>query len=120
MVQAEINIHAPVTLVEIGSFARAIASMLSADEIADLTFQIASNPDQGEIMPGTGGVRKIRWAIQGRGKRGGARVIYYYYDREVPIFLLTAFAKNERTDLKQAQKNELRKLVKELVSHYKR
>lgn len=56
-------------------------------------------PDVGDLIPGSGGLRKIRWAYQGRGKRGGIRVIYYYKSKESLIWLLTMYAKNEMTDL---------------------
>jgi hypothetical protein len=66
-------------------------------------------------MPGTGGVRKLRWALEGKGKRGGARIIYYFHSRAMPIFLLTVFSKNEKVDLSKSEKNELRKLIPILV-----
>jgi len=60
-------------------------------------------------------VRKQRWGLEGRGKRGGARVIYHFHDRSVPLFVLTAFAKNQRADLSQDDRNGLRKLTGLLV-----
>lgn len=71
-------------------------------------------------MDYTGGVRKLRWALAGRGKRGGARIIYYYYNREIPIFAITAYAKNELENLSQADRNEFRKLTRMLVENYRR
>ena len=65
----------------------------------------------GDLVPGTGGVRKLRWGLEGRGKRGGARVVYFYHDPDVPIFALTAYAKNERADLSQQDRNDFRKLT---------
>jgi hypothetical protein len=81
---------------------------------------IAANPAAGEVIPGTGGVRKIRWAIQGRGKRGGARVIYYYHDERMPVFLLTACAKNRKESLTASERNELRRGIPLLVAGYLR
>src|ERR1035437_8607549 len=72
---------------------------------------LADNPTAGDLIPGTGGVRKLRWALEGRGKRGGARVVYFYHDPDVPIFALTAYAKNERADLSQQDRNDFRKLT---------
>lgn len=109
----------PVTLVEVGPFLRNALSLLTEDDLDALTFEIARNPRQGVVIPGTGGVRKIRWAIRGGGKRRGARVIYYYHDDRMPIFLLAIYAKNEKVNLSQPEKNEIRKLVRELVSQYK-
>ena len=72
---------------------------------------LAYHPTAGDLIPGTGGVRKLRWSLEGRGKRGGARVVYFYHDPEVPIFALTAYAKNERADLSQQDRNDFRKLT---------
>jgi hypothetical protein len=70
-------------------------------------------------MPGTGGVRKLRWQLGERGKRGGARVIYYFYNLSMPLFALTAFAKHQRTDLSRAEQNDLRQACKLLVETYR-
>lgn len=59
-------------------------------------------PTAGVVIPGAGGVGKLRWGLEGRGKRGGARVIYFYHDRDMPLFLLEAHAKNEQDNLSQA------------------
>jgi len=59
-------------------------------------FLKGANPEAGEIIPETGGVRKIRWALAGRGKRGGTRVIYCYHNERLPLFLLTAYGKTRR------------------------
>jgi len=71
-------------------------------------------------MPGTGGVRKLRWASKGKGKSGDARVIYFYYNENIPLFLITIFGKNEKINLSKAERNELVKLVKELIKNYRR
>jgi hypothetical protein len=71
-------------------------------------------------MQGTGGVRKLRWASKGKGKSGGSRVIYYFYNETIPLFMLTIFGKNEKINLSKAERNELAKLVKELIKSYKR
>lgn len=60
---------------------------------------LATNPNSGDIIPGTGGVRKVRYQASGRGKRGGARVIYFYFDDDYPLTALAIYAKNERDDL---------------------
>ena len=77
---------------------------------------LAASPEVGDLIPGTGGLRKIRVPLAGRGKRGGARVIYYYYDVTLPIYLLLVYAKNERDDLSSAQKVVLQRLVRTIVA----
>lgn len=72
-------------------------------------------PNSGVIMEGTGGVRKLRWARTGSGKSGGVRVIYYFHDESMPLYLLTAFGKNEKANLSKEERNLLAKAVKELV-----
>ena len=64
---------------------------------------LAAHPAAGDLIAGTGGLRKLRWALEGRGKRGGARVIYFLHSEQLPLFLLTAYAKNERADLSVAE-----------------
>jgi hypothetical protein len=81
---------------------------------------LAYNPTAGDLIPGTGGVRKLRWGLEGRGKRGGARVIYFHHDAGLPLFALTAFAKNERADLSQQDRNDFRQLTAVLVEAFKR
>jgi hypothetical protein len=81
---------------------------------------LAANPTAGTLIQGTGGVRKLRWGLEGRGKRGGARVIYFYQKVDLPLFALTIFAKNERADLSQHDRNDLRGLTKLLVDTYQR
>jgi hypothetical protein len=66
----------------------------------------------------TGGVRKLRWALAGAGKRGGARVIYYFHSENLPVFVLAAYGKNEKANLSQAERNAISKLVPILVAGY--
>ena len=70
-------------------------------------------------MPGTGGLRKLRWALPGRGKRGGARVIYFLHSEKLPLFLLTIYAKNERADLSASDRADYRQFAKQLVTTYR-
>jgi hypothetical protein len=73
----------------------------------------------GVVVPGSGGVRKLRWGLEGRGKRGGARVIYFFHDMEMPLYLLEAFAKDDRANLTKAECNELRQVTEQIVESYK-
>jgi hypothetical protein len=72
---------------------------------------IAANPQSGDVIPDTGGVRKVRWARAGTGKRGGARVIYFYHDANRPLYLLMVYAKARREDLTSDEKRTVRKLA---------
>ena len=84
-------------------------------ERAELVNYLAYNPTSGDLIPGAGGVRKLRWGLEGRGKRGGARVIYFFHDLDMPLYLMTAYAKNERENVSQAEINTLQKIARALV-----
>ena len=108
------------TVVETQEFLRRAKPLMSGSERKDLVAFVGANPEAGEIIPGTGGVRKIRWALEGAGKRGGARVIYYYHNQRLPVFLLSAYAKNQTADLSQSERNAIKRLVPALVAGYMR
>ncbi len=76
---------------------------LSVEEYRALQWELATRPNIGDIIPASGGVRKMRWAVKGRGKRGGLRIIYYYRTSKGQILLLTLYAKNEVADLTAEQ-----------------
>ena len=109
-----------VTVVEVPEYIRRVERLLDEDERNNLTFHLSIHPKSGAVMLGTGGVRKLRWARKGKGKRGGVRVIYFFYDEDIPLFLLTIFGKGEKENLSKAERNELAKLVKILIKTYKR
>jgi hypothetical protein len=111
---------APVTVVETPEFLSVTRNLMTEEERALLVDYLAHNPTAGEVIKGTGGVRKVRWRLEGRGKRGGARVIYFYHSADVPLFALTAYAKNVRADLSQRDRNDFRQLAKILVESYGR
>lgn len=81
---------------------------------------IAAHPKDGDEIQGTGGARKLRFARPGKGKSGGYRIITFYSGKDIPVFLLSMFAKNEKSNLSQEEKNELRKLLRELPATYRR
>ena len=85
---------------------------------SDLVGLIGANPEAGDLIPETGGVRKMRWALPGRGKSGGARVVYYYLNETLPVFLLAAYGKNEKANLSKAERNAMAKLVPTLIQNY--
>lgn len=68
----------------------------------------------------TGGIRKLRWARKGKGKSGGVRVIYFFYDDRMPLFLFTIFGKGEKENLRKSERNELGKLANVLIKTYRR
>lgn len=81
---------------------------------------VADNPEAGDVIPDTGGLRKLRWGRQGMGKRGGARVVYFYHDDEMPLFLLLIYAKAQQEDMTPDQKRQARMLVGTLKQEYGR
>lgn len=82
------------TFVETRLFTKLVQEYLSDDEYGALQQALVANPEAGDVIPGSGGVRKLRWSIAGRGKRGGIRVIYYLRSRQGQIWMLTLYAKN--------------------------
>ena len=109
-----------VTVVERPEFLARTDTLMTEGERELLIAYLAASPTAGDLIPGTGGVRKLRWGLAGRGKRGGATVIYFYQKADFPLFALTIFAKNERADLSQHDRNDLRGLTKLLVDTYRR
>jgi hypothetical protein len=97
--------------VESSFFAQALFDLWDDDEYGHLQDHLARHPEAGAVVSGTGGVRKMRWKLRGRGKRGGARVIYYYAKPRGQIWLLMAYAKSEQDDLTPEQERQLRVIV---------
>jgi hypothetical protein len=95
------------TVVETTAFARRAEKLLSTEEHEELIFYPALHPGSGDEMPGTGGVRKVRIAAKGRGKSGGVRVIYYFFDEQNPLYAIFLYGKNEQADLTAQQKKEV-------------
>jgi hypothetical protein len=95
------------TVVETAEFLIRSSKLMSDEQRARVVEMLARDPECGEIMQGTGGVRKVRVALTGRGKSGGARVIYYFHSERFPVFALTVFAKNERANLTPAERNAM-------------
>lgn len=107
-----------ISIVELKGYQRDAERIFSLEEREELTEFLATTPHVGDIIPQTGGVRKLRWAAKGSGKRGGARVIYYFRDLNMPVFLLAVFGKGERADLTMSDRHALAGLVDELVGEY--
>jgi mRNA-degrading endonuclease RelE of RelBE toxin-antitoxin system len=77
------------------------------------------NPNAGVVIPGTGGVRKLRWAVPGRGKSGGARVVYYFHDENLPILALGIYAKNQKIDITGEDRKQMKAAIHEYIGFYK-
>lgn len=99
------------TFVETRLFSRLVHDYLSDDEYAALQRHLSDSPESGDVVPGTGGVRKVRWAVKGRGKRGGVRVVYVARVAKDVIWLLTIYAKNE---VENISAKALRKIREEI------
>jgi hypothetical protein len=104
-----------ITVAELAEYQRRAEKLLADSERLDIVNYVAAFPKAGDLVMGTGGVRKLRWRRGGKGKSGGVRVIYYFHSERMPLYLLTVFAKNERADLSQAERNGLAALVEILV-----
>ena len=100
-------------LIETSTFTRQMTALLSDEDYGEFQSRLAANPGLGALIKGGGGIRKIRVAVGSRGKRGGARVIYYWAVRKDVILLLYAYAKNVSADLTPRQVAQLAKVVKE-------
>ncbi|MEW8185177.1 MAG: type II toxin-antitoxin system RelE/ParE family toxin [Candidatus Thiodiazotropha endolucinida] len=107
------------TIAETAPFQRKICRLLSSDELSDLIAYLSEHPNSGVLIKGTGGIRKLRWARQGGGKSGGIRIIYYFHNESMPLYLLAAFGKNEKANLSTEEKQLLAKAVKELVAFWR-
>src|SRR5436309_5984522 len=105
-----------ITVVETREFQQRAAARMTETERQEFITFIAGHPEDGVVMVGTGGVRKSRWGVGARGKSGGVRVIYYYHNPTMPVFLLTVFAKNERENLSQRDRNIVKQVVTEIVN----
>ena len=106
------------TIVELPEYIRRATSLLNDSEKKGIINYLASHPQEGVIMQGTGGIRKFRWASGNRGKSGGVRIIYYFHSQAMPLFLLTVFGKNEQANLSKAERNELTKFANLLAKNY--
>ena len=100
-------------IIETSVFTRQVVELLSSNEYRQLQMALILRPEMGSIILGSGGLRKVRWSLSGRGKRGGVRVIYYWAVTNDQILMLLIYAKNVRDNLTPAQLKVLREIVKE-------
>lgn len=108
------------SVIEFVGYRRRVEELLTREQQDAVIDLIAYEPTCGDVIPGSGGLRKVRVGREGTGKRGGARVIYYFHDVDVPILLLALYAKNEKDDLTVAEKKELGTLAKKVVLQWRR
>ena len=108
------------TVMELSTFiGDAKEAGISDEEKADIIWHLSNNPTDGRVVPGTGGVRKIRVIGRGKGKSGGYRTIHYYAADDVPIFLMALIDKGDRANISQAEKNILKKTVAKIADDYR-
>jgi hypothetical protein len=99
--------------IEAPAFTRHLSKYLDDDQYRTLQAELATNPELGDLMPGTGGFRKMRWADtrRGKGRRGGLRIIYYHFKSDSQIWLMAAYDKDEASDLTAREKKALRTAI---------
>jgi hypothetical protein len=108
------------TVVETSVYLREAGKLMSEAEREEVVTMIARDPEAGDVIAGTGGFRKIRSALRGGGKRGGSRIIYYFCDETMPVFLMQIYAKNDKANLTAAEKNQLKTLSEQFKRRYRR
>ena len=110
----------PISIFEADCFLDEVYDHLTPEELSGLKTYLAGNPEAGVVVSGTNGVRKLRWGQKSKnvGKRGGVRVIYYYRDLNMPLFLLAVYAKGQQADLTAKKKKELKLLIGEVLRNH--
>jgi mRNA-degrading endonuclease RelE of RelBE toxin-antitoxin system len=101
-----------IEIIETSIFTRQVQALLSEDEYRLLQIALLQNPESGDVIPHSGGLRKKRWSARGKGKRGGSRIIYYWAVSPEQILLLLIYSKNEQDDLTSEQLKMLRMIIK--------
>ena len=102
--------------IETPTFTRQILALLPDDDYRGLQSELMEDPERGDIIKGGGGVRKVRYAAKGHGKRGGIRVIYYWLRNDGQIYMLLAYPKSEKDDLTDKETAVLRDFVKDVLN----
>jgi hypothetical protein len=108
------------TLWETKTFIRQSEELLTAEEDSALKFSLGMDPESGDLIPNTGGARKLRWASGAQGKRGGVRVVYYFGGDDMPLILFAVYKKGRKDDLTEKEKAELKSVIKAIRSQYRK
>jgi len=103
-----------IEFIETSTFTRQVTQLLSDEEYRQMQNSLMEDPGRGDLIKGSGGIRKLRHAVQGRGKRGGVRAIYYWLKDDGRIYMLVIYPKSTKDDLSHQELAILRELVKEL------
>ena len=103
-----------ITVLQLPKFKKEATELIGTEGIEALAGYLAGHPDAGDVIPGAGGARKLRWAAKGKGKRGGARIVYVYVLIASRVYLIRCYAKNIKTDLTEDEKKELRQIAAHL------
>jgi hypothetical protein len=98
-------------IIETSVFTRCIQALMSDDDYAELQALLVDHLERGDVIPRSGGLRKVRYKLPGRGKRGGARIIYYWLNQDAELWMLYAYAKTQQEDLTPKQLRLLREIV---------
>ncbi len=106
------------TIVELPEYIRKSSTLLTENEKIAIINYLANHPRAGTLIKETGGIRKFRWGSGNRGKSGSVRIIYYYHNPTMPLFLLTLFKKNQKENLSKSERNELSKFTTFLINNY--
>lgn len=107
------------TVTETPTFIKQAAKIFTPAEKDAVIEFLASNPLSGDLIPHTGGVRKVRVPLAGRGKRGGGRVVYYVFSQEAPIYALLAYAKNQATNLTPTEAKSVKAFAEAIKAHHR-
>jgi hypothetical protein len=108
------------TALETPSYLADAERLFTRQERLAIVDRLATDPTCGVVIPGSGGIRKVRFGFGGRGKSGGARIVYLFSGESLPVFVLAVFAKNEKADLSKAERNALAKMVTDMIESYRR
>ena len=107
-------------VVETVRFLRDAENLMPESDRARLVEFVGANPESGDVIPETGGVRKLRWALPGGRRRGDAWVIYFFQSERLPVFLLAIYGKNEKANLSKAERNAMARVVPAVIQGYAR
>ena len=108
------------TFIEHPTFTKQIESLFSDEEYRRLQTDLAANPESGDVIPGLGGLRKVRWGAKGKGKRGGARIIYLFIPEPGLIYLFYTYTKGDIADMSSEQKKRLSKAIEQIKTEYQK